>query len=384
MGATDQTTDVLVVGGGIAGCATAYYLAKDGVEVALLERGDFHSLASGSNAGSLHAQIPHEPFLQKGESWAELFAPTVGLLQRSVEMWRSLPDELGMDLEVSVKGGLLVAASEGELGDIRRKAGIERRAGLHVEILDRPGLRALAPYLSEKLGGGAFCPSAGKANPLAAGPAFATAARRLGATLVRRAEVFAIARDGGGFDVETSRGPFRARRVVNAAGSDAGRIAAMVGLDIAVEAHPIQVSVTEPVGPLIAHLVYSAGEKLTLKQTPVGSLLIGGGWPARLDARTGKPVTDPATLRENLAVALDVVPALAPFRIVRSWAAIVNGTDDWLPILGEAPGIPGYFVNFFPWMGFTAGPIAARIVASLVQGRAPPLDFDVAPFLLSR
>lgn len=374
-----DAADVIVIGGGLAGCATAYYLAKDGVSVTLLERGDLNSLASGSNAGSLHAQIPHEPFVRNGEAWTRRFAPAIGLLRRSVEMWRGLSDELGVDLDVALNGGLLVAASEQEMRDLERKAAFERQQGLEIEILDRAELRERAPYLSRRLIGGAFCPGEGKANPLAAAPAFATAAGRLGAKVRRGAEVTAIAAETGGFRLETTEGPMQARRVVNAAGSEAGRIAAMVGLKLAVEAHPIQVSVTEPVAPLVPHLVYSAGEKLTLKQTPAGTMLIGGGWPARLDAR-GRPVADPGSLRQNLAVALDVVPALAPIRVVRSWAAIVNGTADWLPILGEAPGTPGFFVNFFPWMGFTAGPIAARIVASLVQGREPEVDLDTRPF----
>ena len=229
--------------------------------------------------------------------------------------------------------------------------------------------------------GGAFCPDEGKANPLIAAPAFAAAAERLGANIRRHAEVLAIAREPAGFSVQTTAGVLRARRVVNAAGSDAGRIAAMLGVALGVEAHPIQVSVTEPAPPLIPHLLYSAGEKLTLKQTRVGSIIIGGGWPARLDRRTGRPVTDPDLLGRNLAVALQVVPALGPISVVRNWAAIVNGTEDWRPILGEVPGVPGFFVNFFPWMGFTAGPLCARIVASLVQGRKAGVDVDVRQFL---
>jgi glycine/D-amino acid oxidase-like deaminating enzyme len=82
-----------------------------------------------------------------------------------------------------------------------------------------------------------------------------------------------------------------------------------------------------------------------------------------------------------MGVALSVVPALRDIRVIRTWAAIVNGTEDWKPLLGEVAKSPGFFVNFFPWMGFTAGPVAARIVASLVQGKAAPFDIDVAPFL---
>lgn len=373
-------SDVIVIGGGIAGCATAYYLAADGVSVTLVESSDLNTLASGANAGSLHAQIPHETFVQEGEDWARNFAPAIGLFLRSIDLWRNLPEELGADLEVTLNGGLLVAVSDDEMRQVERKAVVERSAGLEIEILDRGTLRELAPYLSERAVGGAFCPIEGKANPLVTAPAFAAAARRLGARVMRRTRVTALRADGDGFSVETSNGVMKARRVVNAAGTEAGAVAEMLGVRLPVEGHPIQVSVTEPTHPLVPHLVYSAGEKLTLKQTRIGSLLIGGGWPSRRGGH-GRPMTDPESLAANLAVALNVVPALGGINIVRTWAAIVNGTADWKPILGEIPRVPGFFVNFVPWMGFTAGPAASRIVASLAQGRAPPLDLDLAPFL---
>ena len=137
--------------------------------------------------------------------------------------------------------------------------------------------------------------------------------------------------------------------------------------------------VTEPAAPLVEHLVYFAGEKLTLKQAANGSFLIGGGWPARWSQRGvgvwGKrPAVDLESLKANLATAQRVVPALASVRLLRVWPAIVNGTADWKPILGEVPGLPGFFVNMFPWMGFTAGPISALITSELVLGRKPSMD----------
>ncbi len=372
--------DVLVIGGGLAGCATAYFLAADGVDVTLIEKGDLNTRASGSNAGSLHAQIPFDPFSRYGAAWTATFAPTIGLLACSIALWRELPAMLGAALDVSLKGGLLAAATDADMAVLERKADVERAQGLTIELLDRTALRRVAPYLSPALAGGAFCPDEGKANPFAATPAFAAAAIKAGARVLRNRDVTGVARVADGYEVATTGGMLRARRVVNAAGSEAGAIAAMLGLRFGIEGFPIQVSVTEPVAPLIPHLLYYTGDKLTLKQNGVGSLLIGGGWPARL-GRHGHPSIDPASFRANLALAVVVVPALAEIRVVRSWAAIVNGTDDWKPILGEVPGMPGFFMDFFPWMGFTAGPLAARIVASLVQGRTPPVDMDLRPFL---
>ncbi|MHC8285718.1 NAD(P)/FAD-dependent oxidoreductase [Pseudomonas sp. XS1P51] len=372
--------DVIVIGGGLAGCATAYYLAKDGVDVLLLERTELNTQASGSNAGSLHAQIPHDPFVNKGPEWARRFAPSIELMARSIAMWHELPKELGVDLEVSTKGGLLVATTEQQLREIEAKAALEREHGLEVNLLDQTAVRELAPYLSDRVLGGAFCPIEGKASPLIATLAYADAAKRLGVKFRRHSEVVGIERDQKNFRVRLADEDLIARRVVNAAGADAGRIAAMLGIHTDVQGFAIQVAVTEQTGPLIPHLVYSAGEKLTLKQNAIGSVLIGGGWPARWHGR-GHPVTDPDSLAQNMALALQTVPTLGPLRVIRTWAAVVNGTDDWRPILGEVPGAPGFFMNFFPWMGFTAGPIIARIIASLVQGKPVPLDIDYRPFL---
>lgn len=372
--------DVIVIGGGLAGCATAYYLAKDGVDVLVLERSELNTQASGSNAGSLHAQIPHDPFVNKGPEWARRFAPSIALMARSIAMWHELSRELGVDLEVSTKGGLLVGTTDQQLREIEAKAALEREHGLEVDLLDQREVRELAPYLSDRVQGGAFCRIEGKASPLIATLAYANAAKRLGVKFRRHCEVIGIERCQRTYRVQLAGESLVANRVVNAAGADAGRIAAMLGIHMDVQGFAIQVAVTEQTGPLIPHLVYSAGEKLTLKQNAIGSVLIGGGWPARWHGR-GHPVTDPDSLAQNMALALQTVPSLGPLRVIRTWAAVVNGTDDWRPILGEVPGSPGFFMNFFPWMGFTAGPVIARIIASLVQGKPVPLDIDYRSFL---
>jgi len=157
-------------------------------------------------------------------------------------------------------------------------------------------------------------------------------------------------------------------------------VASWLGLDLPIEAHPIQVTVTERTAPLIPHLVYSAADRLSLKQTAQGSVLIGGGWPARLHERSGLPVVLEDSLVGNLRLAIAAVPAVARLRVVRSWAAIVNGTQDWRPILGELPGARGVFLCFFPWMGFTAGPHVARLIAELALGRRRPDDPELAGF----
>jgi len=113
-------TDVLVIGGGLAGVATAYYLAREGVEVTLAERADLNTQASGSNAGSLHLQIPYPEFISEGEDWARGFTQAIPVMRDSIRLWRGLEAELGCDLEVSIEGGLLVGETEAQMREIAR------------------------------------------------------------------------------------------------------------------------------------------------------------------------------------------------------------------------------------------------------------------------
>lgn len=371
--------DVIVIGGGIAGCTTAYYLAADGVDVTLLEQYELNTLASGSNAGSLHAQIQPEAFAQLGDSWARCYASALPFYAESISLWQLAEATLGVDLEIAQVGGLTVAASDDEMHMLQAKVTIERSAGLEMQLLSATDLREVAPYISPRMIGGAFCPIEGKANPLTAAPAFAAAATACGATIVEGQRVTALSRAGTGYEVSTSNGTLRAARLVNAAGTDAGRIAALVGANVTMRSFPIQLSVTEPLAPLIEHLVYAGSQMLTLKQTKSGTVLIGGGWPAEADEQDRARVCR-ESLHGNLSLARDVVPALDGACIVRSWAAHVNGNRSWLPLIGEVAGAPDFFINYVPWMGFSGAPGASRIIASLVQGKDPPVEFDIRPF----
>jgi glycine/D-amino acid oxidase-like deaminating enzyme len=371
-----RQTDVLVVGGGLAGCALACYLARDGVEVVVVEQHDLNTQASGCNAGGIHGQIPHEMWREEGEAWARYFAPALPLMLASAELWAGLSEDLGADVEFARTGGLLVAETDGQMREIAAKAVVDRAFGVDIEVLGRDDLREMAPYLSHSLVGAVWCPNEGRANPLLATPAYARAAERHGALILRHTRLEALERQRGGFAASTSAGPVRAARVINCAGASSSAVAAMVGLSLPIEGHAIQVNVTEPVAPLVPHLVYSGGERLTLKQTPRGAFLIGGGWPARLDRASGRPVVDEVSVRRNLHYAVAAVPQLRHVQLLRTWPAIVNGTTDWRPVLGEVDGVPGFFMCMFPWMGVTGGPVAARIVADLVLGRDPGFDLD--------
>lgn len=382
VGATAEH-DVVVIGGGITGCATAYRLSAAGRGVLLVDRADLNTQGSGRNAGSLHGQLQFEPYRVNGRQWALNYLPALRLLVDSLDIWRGLGEELGVDLEVATKGGLLVADTDALAEAVAEKVQFELGHGFAAELVSGAALRSLAPYLSDRVVAAHYSPVEGKTNPLLAAPALARAAQRHGAEVRTGTHVLAIEPlDGGGFVVRTSGPTVRCAKVVLTAGAALPALAAPLGFDLPITDEPVQVHATESVAPVIPHLVYYAGGRLTLKQARTGTLLIGGGWPATVDPTSGHPTVSAGSMRRNLRVAQIVAPWIGSLNVIRAWAGVGNATPDLLPMIGESRSVPGAFVGMFPHMGLTAGPLMGALLAELVQGLEP--GRDLAPFAPDR
>ncbi|MDK4716836.1 FAD-dependent oxidoreductase [Rhizobium sp. CNPSo 4039] len=360
-------TSTLVIGAGIAGLSTALFLAGEGEEVAVVERAFANSLASGGNAGSLHAQLLSFDHGVRAEGGGGPAAQTLPLQRDSIALWDALQQELGRDFEMKVTGGLMVAETEAHMRFLAEKVAVEQRAGIDCRLIGREELRAVEPGLAPAFLGAAYCPQEGKINPLVATQHILEAARAKGARIIEKCEVVAIAAVASGFEVRTSRGMIRAKRIVNAAGAFSSRIGTMLGLDIPVFGAPLQMVVTEAAAPLISCLVAHADRHLTLKQAANGNFIIGGGWTAGLDPVHQHPRPLLSSLEGNLWVAQHVVPALRKLHIIRSWAAM-NINIDGAPILGEHPQQAGFF-NVVTSNGYTLGPLVGQLTAQLILGR---------------
>ena len=375
-------TDVLVIGGGLIGCALAYYLADQGVAVTLLERGELNREASGTNAGSFHLQIAiHQLTGLEVDSLAHRLLPEIRLYVEGSALWHDLEAELDGPLEMHVTGGLTVAETDAELALLHAKRQIERDAGLETHVLQGEELRAFAPFLAPDLKGATYCPAEGHANPLLAAPLYALRASQSGAAIRTGAQVQAIDRQSsGGFSVRTGRGIVRAARIVNAAGAWTNEVAAMLGLRHPVRRDGLHVNVTEPRERLLTPLVQHIGRRLTLKQSANNTFIIGGGWPALAVGDGGRYRTVWGSAAGNLAVAARVVPALAGVRLLRTWSGALAFTDDLEPLVGASRRQPGYF-TCMATTGFTLGPLMARLLAETLAnpGSRSPIPAHFAP-----
>jgi len=361
------TTDVLIVGGGIAGTAMAYHLATAGVEVVVLDRGELNREASGTNAGSFHLQLAIHQLSGAGtDTDRDRLLADARLSLEAFELWNKLGTELHADLGVHQTGGWMVAETVEQLNVLDRKHVLEQLAGIETEVLKGSELRVRAPYLAEHLLGATYCPAEGHANPLVVAPAYARRAVERGAVVKTGVQVTGIDVRAGTaarrFTVRTGSGSIDAHRIVNCAGAWSGELADMVGLTLPIRNEGLHVNVTESRPRLFHPMVQHIGRRLTLKQTDIGTFIIGGGWPTGTAPPPRRYPTLWHSAAGNIAVAVDVVPALADVRVVRTWSGVIVFTNDFSPIVGESELVPGFHVCVSS-TGFTFSPLFARQLA---------------------
>jgi glycine/D-amino acid oxidase-like deaminating enzyme len=353
--------DVLVIGGGVVGLCCALHLARNGVDVLVADRGEPGLGASTTNAGSLHIQLLAYDFDGTGEPGP--LATALALGPDSVALWRDIARDAGEDLGIRTEGGLILADDAETLSWLRRKVDFESRRGIEAAMLDAAEVRRIAPALDARFTGAAWCPQEGQMDPLRGTAALIRLTRDAGARIAAGLAVTGIE---AGFRIITPRGAFRARKVVNAAGPHAMQVAALAGVTLPMRLIVQQVVVTEAAPPLLRPLVQWARRHLSLKQGNAGHMLIGGGWPGRLDA-DGAARLLRWSVQGNLHIAGQALPALVGLHALRAWSA-PNILLDRGPLIAATPGLPGLF-HAVTSNGWTLGPMAGRMVAEAVLGR---------------
>jgi sarcosine oxidase subunit beta len=354
-----RRSDVLIIGGGLMGTATAFFLRHThGLRVTLLERELIGRQASGTNFGNVRRQ---------GRALAQ-----IPLANRAHAVWARIASLLGEDLEFVPYGHLRVCYTDRQAAVLEQHARDVRPLGLGLELFSAQALRARWGIFSDEVVAGSLSPHDGHANPRLAGPAFGRAAQRAGAEIREHCEVAQLERDGSDFVAHTTDGQrFRAAQLLVTSGAWSARFAAAFGDPVPMDARGPQMGVTEPlpyaIGPSIGISSPIETEGLYFRQIARGNVVFGGGLkgPALPDIVRAQVRPD-NTLRQ-LRELRRFVPAFERVQLIRVWSGIEGYTGDGVPVLGPSPRVAGLHYAFgFNGEGFAISPGVGEVMAELI------------------
>lgn len=366
--------DVVVIGGGVHGLATAYELAaRHGItNVAVLDRSYLGGGGSGRNTAIVRANY--------------LTPEGVRFYDRALERYRGLARELNLNVMFSRRGHLTLAHSDAALRTMRWRAEVNKLQGVDSEVIDADEVAGLVPGIDVSdhprfpILGALYHPPGGIVRHDAVVWGYARAADAHGVHIHHNTEVTGIeVADGRVRGVQTSRGRIATEAVVNCTAGWASLVAAMAGVRLPIVSHPLQAAVTEPVRPFLHAVVVSGTLHVYLSQSDRGELVFG----AATDPFPSYSMRGSLGFAEGLAAhVLELLPHLARLRLMRQWAGLCDVTPDFSPIMGPSP-VEGFYLDVgWGTYGFKAAPAAGEAMAACVAtGQVPQL---IASFGLDR
>lgn len=363
-----KTADVVIIGGGILGTSTAYYLAKLGMKnVVLIERGTICSGSTGCCGAGIRAQWSTEMNCRLGYS--------------ALQMFEGLDEELGLPTGLNQGGYLLVAYKEEEWNTLKKGVELQNKLGINSEVISYKQAREICPGLSaDDAIGFTFYNRDGHADPFLTTFAYVEAGKRLGVKYYRNTPCIGVkVVDNVVKGVKTPNGDIEAPLVINCAGSWAQEIAKMAGVDIPNWAERHEIMITEPVDPGVCPcMLMSFSGNYYIQQRPHGSIICGmspEGHP--LDKNN---MTTWQFIEKMSQIILKMLPRVKNIRIVRHWAGRYDMTPDAQPIIGETDVKNFYHSTGFSGHGFMLGPIAGKILAQHLMGQKPDIDFSMLDY----
>ncbi len=359
-----MNADILIIGGGIQGCASAFHLARQGASVIVLEKDYVARHASGVNAGGVRLL---------GRDMAE-----VAMSKASMELWQTLDETLGEDTGFRRKTLINIAVDAGDLGTLRAREAQMHAAGYtHERIIDRDELRAVLPHVHPSCVGGSMSELDGYAIPYKATAAYRRAAERHGAQFIEGAELTSLRRIGSAWIARTQTGTYEAAKVVNCAGAWADRVAMMIGDHVPLSHAAPMLMITARLPHFAGPVVGAVSRQLSFKQFENGTVLIGGGAKGFADRDRNTTRLDYAKLAAASKTAIDFFPIMKTASINRMWAGLEAYMPDNLPVIGPAVNaIDAYHAFGFSAHGFQMGPIVGQVIADLVLTGATAYDLN--------
>ena len=359
--------DVVIVGGGGHGLATAYYLAKqhDVGRIAVLEKGWLGSGSIGRNTTIIRSNY--------------MLPGNLPFYEHSMKLWEGLEQEINYNAMVSQRGVFNIFHSDAQRDAYARRGNAMRLHGVDAELLDRGALRARIPYLDYDnarfpIQGALLQKRGGTARHDAVAWGYARAADRLGVDIIQNCEVTGIdipvgrAEAGRAVSLQTTRGPIRAGKIGLACAGRSSEVAAMAGLRLPIESHALQAFVTEAVKPLIDNVITFGAGHFYISQSDKGGLVFGGdidGYNSYA-SRGNLP-----TIEDVCEGGMALMPMLGRARLLRHWGGIMDMSMDGSPIIDKTP-VAGLYLNAgWCYGGFKATPASGWCFAHLIARDEP-------------
>ncbi|HIC26572.1 MAG TPA: sarcosine oxidase subunit beta family protein, partial [Gammaproteobacteria bacterium] len=355
--------DVVIVGGGGHGLASAYYLARnfDVGRIAVVEKGWIGSGNTGRNT----------TIVRSNYLWDE----AAHLYEKSLQLWEGLSQELNYNVMFSQRGVMNLGHTLQDMRDIVRRSSANRLNGIDSEVLTPTDIKRRVPAIDVGPGarypilGASFQPRGGVARHDAVAWGFARAADQLGVDIIQNCEVTGIRQvDGAVTALETSRGLIRTTKVGVVAAGHSSVMAAMAGLRLPIESHPLQALVSEPLKPVLDTVIMSNAVHGYISQSDKGELVVGAG----IDAYTSYGQRGSYGIIEgNIAAIVTLFPSFSRVRMLRQWGGIVDVCPDACPIIGKTPVRGLYFNCGWGTGGFKATPGSGWVFAHTLARDEP-------------
>ncbi len=349
--------DVIIIGGGGHGLATAYYLARvHGItRVAVLEKGWIGSGNAGRNTTIIRSNY--------------LLPGNTPFYELSMQLWEGLEQELNYNAMVSQRGVLNLLHSDAQRDAFARRGNAMRMHGIDAELLDAEGVRRLAPFLDFDnarfpIRGGLLQRRGGTARHDAVVWGYARGASALGVDIIQNCEVTGFVREAGRIvGVETARGTIRAAKIGMAVAGNTSRVARMAGLRLPIESHVLQAFVSEALKPLLPGVITFGAGHFYISQSDKGGLVFGGDLDGYNSyAQRGNMPTVEDVCESGMAL----IPALGRVRVLRSWGGVMDMSMDGSPIIDRTPHAGLYLNGGWCYGGFKATPASGWCFAHLI------------------
>lgn len=362
-----KTCDVVIIGGGVIGCATAYYLAMQGVKnITVLEATEIGVGGSSRNGGGVRqsARDPRELPLA---------------MYAVANMWPTLHEELGMSVEYCKKGNLRLGITEKHQKKLQNLADTCIAQGLPMRMLDRKEILEVNPYVGDRVTCASWCPTDGHANPMLTTLAFYRRALQLGVTFEMYSPAIRLEKIRGAIRrVYTEKEVYEAPHVVLAAGFESRALANTVGIDIPMTREFSEATISEPFVHLFDQMIGTADADFYGHQTAHGSFVFGGTSGIEThDSDYPRPITTSITAPGIIRAVIKYFPILENLKVTRTWSGWRDMCVDHIAVISKVDEIPGLVLGCaFTGHGFGIAPIAAKLLSELTMGQETTLNVD--------